>query len=399
MEIAKNQIDTDTTAKRRLSVSLYLNYLVHGMGMIILAQNMNSLGTAWNQPIKIVSFVISGIGIGRLISYLITGFLSDKISRKFFVEFGMFCYAVFALGMPMAKNIWIAYFFAILAGVANSSLDAGTYTTFVEMNGGNGAYTILIKAFVSVGEFILPILVTILAGQGMWFGWSFMAMVILLVINFCLILPLKFPVANQADGSAVNERESEIKGVAKKVMTGALVVYGYSSMALMIWFTQWITMFAQQTMHMSDGAAHFLLSLYSIGSITGVLVLFALLGRNVKESRLLLIVNAIALADLLVIMQSGQLLLMQVASFAFGFSAASGIMQTGLTIFMKLYPTHRGMITGVFYFFGSIASFTVPIITGMLSDISMAAVMAGDLVMAGIGILVAAIVMAAEKKG
>lgn len=397
MEIAKNQIDT--TAKRRLSVSLYLNYLVHGMGMIILAQNMNSLGTAWNQPIKIVSFVISGIGIGRLISYLITGFLSDKISRKFFVEFGMFCYAVFALGMPMAKNIWIAYFFAILAGVANSSLDAGTYTIFVEMNGGNGAYTILIKAFVSVGEFILPILVTILAGQGMWFGWSFMAMVILLVINFCLILPLKFPVANQADGSAVNERESEIKGVAKKVMTGALVVYGYSSMALMIWFTQWITMFAQQTMHMSDGAAHFLLSLYSIGSITGVLVLFALLGRNVKESRLLLIVNAIALADLLVIMQSGQLLLMQVASFAFGFSAASGIMQTGLTIFMKLYPTHRGMITGVFYFFGSIASFTVPIITGMLSDISMAAVMAGDLVMAGIGILVAAIVMAAEKKG
>ena len=397
MEIAKNQIDT--TAKRRLSVSLYLNYLVHGMGLIVLAQNMNSLGTAWNQPIKIVSFVISGIGIGRLISYLITGFLSDKISRKFFVELGMFCYAVFALGMPMTHNIRIPHILAILAGVANSSLEAGTYTTIVEMNGGNGAYTILIKAFVSIGEFILPILVTILAGQGMWFGWSFMAMVILLAINFCLILPLKFPVANQADGSAVNERESEIKGVAKKVMTGALVVYGYSSMALMIWFTQWITMFAQQTMHMSDGAAHFLLSLYSIGSITGVLVLFALLGRNVKESRLLLIVNAIALAALLVIMQSGQLLLTQVASFAFGFSAASGIMQTGLTIFMKLYPTHRGMITGVFYFFGSIASFTVPIITGMLSDISMAAVMAGDLVMAGIGILVAVIVLLAEKKG
>lgn len=397
MDIAKNQIDT--TAKRRLSISLYLNYLVHGMGLIILAQNMNSLGTAWNQPIKIVSFVISGIGIGRLISYLITGFLSDKISRKFFVELGMFCYAVFALGMPMTKNIWIAYFFAILAGVANSSLDAGTYTTFVEMNGGNGAYTILIKAFVSVGEFILPILVTILANQGMWFGWSFMAMVALLTINFCLILPLKFPVANQANGDAVHEQDAKINGTAKKIMTGALIVYGYSSMALMIWFTQWITMFAQQTLHMSNGAAHFLLSLYSIGSITGVLVLFALLGHNVKESHLLLVVNMIALVSLLVIMQSEQSLLMQIASFTFGLSAASGIMQTGLTIFMKLYPTHRGMITGVFYFFGSIASFTVPIITGMLSDINMAAVMAGDLVMAGIGILVAAIVMAAEKKG
>lgn len=397
MDIAKNQVNI--VAKQRLSVSLYLNYLIHGMGMIILAQNMNSLGAAWHQPIKIVSFVISGIGIGRLISYLITGFLSDKISRKFFVEVGMFCYAAFALGMPLTKNIGLAYAFAILAGVANSSLDAGTYTTFVEMNGGNGAYTILIKAFVSVGEFILPILVTILANQGMWFGWSFMAMVVLLAINFCLILPLKFPAANQASGDAVNEQDPEIKGVAKKVMTGALVVYGYSSMALMIWFTQWITIFAQQTLHMSNGAAHFLLSLYSIGSITGVLVLFALLGHNVKESHLLLVVNMIALVSLLVIMQSEQSLLMQIASFTFGLSAASGIMQTGLTIFMKLYPTHRGMITGVFYFFGSIASFTVPIITGMLSDINMAAVMAGDLVMAGVGILVAAIVMAAEKKG
>lgn len=397
MDIAKNQVNT--VAKQRLSVSLYLNYLIHGMGMIILAQNMNSLGAAWHQPIKIVSFVISGIGIGRLISYLITGFLSDKISRKFFVEVGMFCYAAFALGMPLTKNIGLAYAFAILAGVANSSLDAGTYTTFVEMNGGNGAYTILIKAFVSVGEFILPILVTILANQGMWFGWSFMSMVALLIINFCLILPLKFPVANQANGDAVHEQDAKINGTAKKIMTGALIVYGYSSMALMIWFTQWITMFAQQTLHMSNGAAHFLLSLYSIGSITGVLVLFALLGHNVKESHLLLVVNMIALVSLLVIMQSEQSFLMQIASFTFGLSAASGIMQTGLTIFMKLYPTHRGMITGVFYFFGSIASFTVPIITGMLSDINMAAVMAGDLVMAGIGILVAAIVMAAEKKG
>ncbi|MDM8220106.1 MFS transporter [Limosilactobacillus mucosae] len=397
MDIAKNQVNT--VAKQRLSVSLYLNYLIHGMGMIILAQNMNSLGVAWHQPIKIVSFVISGIGIGRLISYLITGFLSDKISRKFFVEVGMFCYAVFALGMPLTKNIGLAYAFAILAGVANSSLDAGTYTTFVEMNGGNGAYTILIKAFVSVGEFILPILVTILANQGMWFGWSFMAMVAFLIINFCLILPLKFPVANQANGDAVHEQDAKINGTAKKIMTGALIVYGYSSMALMIWFTQWITMFAQQTLHMSNGAAHFLLSLYSIGSITGVLVLFALLGHNVKESHLLLVVNMIALVSLLVIMQSEQSLLMQIASFTFGLSAASGIMQTGLTIFMKLYPTHRGMITGVFYFFGSIASFTVPIITGMLSDINMATVMAGDLVMAGIGILVAVIVMAAEKKG
>lgn len=30
--------------KRRLSMALYLNYLVHGIGLIILTQNMQALG-------------------------------------------------------------------------------------------------------------------------------------------------------------------------------------------------------------------------------------------------------------------------------------------------------------------------------------------------------------------
>lgn len=30
--------------KRRLSLALYLNYLVHGIGLIILTQNMQALG-------------------------------------------------------------------------------------------------------------------------------------------------------------------------------------------------------------------------------------------------------------------------------------------------------------------------------------------------------------------
>ncbi|WP_423465584.1 MFS transporter [Limosilactobacillus fermentum] len=145
------------------------------------------------QPLKIVSFVISGVGIGRLLSYLITGFLADLFSRKAFVLLGMSAYLAFAIGIPFSHNIYVAYFFAILVGIANSALDAGTYTTFVELNGGNGAATILIKAFMSAGEFVLPLLIAQLTANGLWFGWSFMTMAALVVINFVLILPLSFP--------------------------------------------------------------------------------------------------------------------------------------------------------------------------------------------------------------
>ena len=54
--------------KLHLSLSLYINYIIHGFGLIILAQNMASLGHLWNAPIATVSYVVSGIGIGRLLA-------------------------------------------------------------------------------------------------------------------------------------------------------------------------------------------------------------------------------------------------------------------------------------------------------------------------------------------
>lgn len=63
--------------RRRLSLSLYLNYVVHGFGLLILAQNMTNLASSWGVTIKMVSFIISGVGIGRLLAYLITGYWAD----------------------------------------------------------------------------------------------------------------------------------------------------------------------------------------------------------------------------------------------------------------------------------------------------------------------------------
>lgn len=49
------------------AISLYLNYFIHGMGVIILAQNMTSLAQKWGTNVGGVSMVISSLGIGRLI--------------------------------------------------------------------------------------------------------------------------------------------------------------------------------------------------------------------------------------------------------------------------------------------------------------------------------------------
>lgn len=385
-------IENSQINKKRLSLSLYMNYLIHGIGLIILAQNMVSLGGSWAVPIKTVSFVISGIGIGRLLAYLITGTLADIFSRKLFVILGMLCYLAFAVGMISTRSIPVAYFFAILAGVANSLLDAGTYTTLVEINDGKGYDTILLKAFMSAGEFILPLIVASLSSNNLWFGWSFIIMAALIVINLINMVSVKFPKIEKVTRQEVRTTQNAKHGrLIKTLQTIILLAYGYTSMGLMIWFTQWVTLFAQKSLGFGNLAAHTLMSLYSIGSIIGVLVLFILLKRNVSEMKLLLVLNTAAVLALIILLSNGQnVMIANVMSFIFGFSAASGVMETGLTVFMNLYPEHRGMITGAFYFFGSLASFTVPLITGVLSDQNIWLTFAGDVIvgLVGIGLMI-----------
>lgn len=396
MELSNDEIKIK---KLRLTLSLYLNYFVHGFGLIILAQNMVALSQDWGTPLKVVSFVISGIGIGRLIAYLITGPLADALSRKLFIYIGMLSYLTFALGMVMHPNLIVAYGLAILAGIANSALDAGTYTTLVEMNNGKGHGTVLIKAFMSLGEFVLPLIIATIQQQAWWYGWSFIVMAAVIIVNLILIAPLKFPQPNQVASAQREFAQAESK-TKRNLQTGLLLVYGYTSMALMIWFTQWISLYAKESLNLGITQSQLMMSLYSVGSITGVLVLFFLLQKVKRKLNLMLALNGGALLALVALLLIPNLLAIQVASLLFGFCAAGGVMQTGLTVFMDLFPKHRGLVTGIYYFFGSIASFTVPLITGLLSDQGIATAFRGDLVIAAVGLVIVGLLrLTARKEG
>ncbi len=140
------------------ALGLYFNYLVHGMGVILMSLNMASLETLWQTNAAGVSIVISSLGIGRLSVLLFAGLLSDRFGRRPFIMLGMCCYMAFFFGILHTNNIIIAYGLGFLAGMANSFLDAGTYPSLMEaFPRSPGTANILIKAFVSSGQFLLPL--------------------------------------------------------------------------------------------------------------------------------------------------------------------------------------------------------------------------------------------------
>ncbi|MCL1631294.1 MFS transporter [Sporolactobacillus sp. CPB3-1] len=370
--------------KIRLSLVLYLNYFVHGIGLIILTQNMSALSTEWGTPVATVSYVVSGIGIGRLIAYYLLGSLSDRYGRKGLIISGMLAYAVFFFGIISTHDFHTAYFLTILAGIANSALDSGTYPTFLEMNQSNGAANILIKAAMSVGEFILPIYIGLNENIGGWYGTSFVVTGAVLLINLILVSRTPFPRQSAPKNHLVRyplfKKKPSVRQLGLLII---LSIYGYTSMAVMLLYIQWITRYGTDILKMSSLEAHFLLSLYSAGSIIGVIIIFSLVRRAlVRDIRLIVGLNGLSVLILFIICSASNHLLVSVASFLFGFAAAGGVMQVGLNIFSALFPQAKGRVTGIYFSFGSLATFTIPIMTGLLSNISIAAVLRADIVIA-----------------
>ena len=341
------------------AAGLYLNYLIHGMGVLLITLNMANLQEQWGTDRAGVSIVISSLGIGKLAT-IVTGFLSDRYGRKPFIYLGILSYLLFFFGILLTKNIYAAYCFGIMAGLANSFLDSGTYPALMESFPHSASRAnVLIKAFVSAGQFLLPFIIS-------------------------------FP-----DNRAKKET-SEKPAAATTPQSDAgtmdmlvFTLYGYIGMATFYLVSQWLAQYGQFVAGIPYESAIKLLSIYTAGSLTCVFVT-ATFVKNVMNSAVAMILyTGISMISLLIVCMFPTPMIVTGFAFVIGFSAAGGVLQLGATIMAMSFPNGKGKATGIFYTAGSIASFTIPLITAKLSKISIASIMWFDLIIAIIGFVIA----------
>lgn len=372
------------------AAGLYLNYLIHGMGVLLITLNMANLQEQWGTDRAGVSIVISSLGIGKLAT-IVTGFLSDRYGRKPFIYLGILSYLLFFFGILLTKNIYVAYCFGIMAGLANSFLDSGTYPALMESfpNSASRA-NVLIKAFVSAGQFLLPFIISLLIWANLWFGWSFIIAAVLMILSALYLIKMPFP-----DNRAKKET-SEKQGAATTQQSDAgtmdmlvFTLYGYIGMATFYLVSQWLAQYGQFVAGIPYESAIKLLSIYTAGSLTCVFVT-ATFVKNVMNSAVAMILyTGISMISLLIVCMFPTPLIVTGFAFVIGFSAAGGVLQLGATIMAMSFPNGKGKATGIFYTAGSIASFTIPLITAKLSKISIASIMWFDLIIAIIGFVIA----------
>ena len=384
---------------------LYFNYLVHGIGVLVMSLNVHEFEAQWHTDAAGVSVVISSLGLGRLALLFLAGSLSDKFGRRPFVLLGIITYQAFFIGLLFTKDVGTAYFFGLLAGAANSLLDAGTYPRLMELfPKAPGPAVILVKAFVAAGQFSLPLIMSFLVAHELWFGWSLLIAAAILAINFCVLfwMPIKVPDQPErlgeplaAEPAQLNDADAnpQIKRRPPRIAILDLLSYtlfGYTAMATFYIVSQWLAQYGEFVAGMPYPEALKLLSIYTSGSLAGVFCSSLALRTFLSPQAMLLGCTTLSTLALIVVCAFPSPTVMFGFSFIFGFVAAGGVVQLGLAIMTAQFPRARGRATGIYYTAGSLSSFSMPLVTAwVVREWSIHEIFKFDVLISGCGILLA----------
>lgn len=373
------------------AVLIYLHYLVHGVALIILSQCAVYLREQMNTDYAGIMFVISGLGIGKVITQYMGGILSDRIGRKPVMYLCVLCYIMFFLGILWAPNIYVGFACYFLCGVGNTCLDSGGSNTLMEiMDSMVGTASILTKLFIVVGQFILPVILGVIAAKEMYYGLPFMA-----CAGICILIGIgmiKAPfVSTGTQRGTSRESSKKVKYPLGPEGIG-LILIGYTSTATFHTFTSWGTIYARDVAGLSEVAAQTVMSFYSVGAFLSILAMAFLVKKTIKPVRILFVYPVLAALMLAILFLFPSEITCRVMGFLIGCFAGGGVFQLSVAVSVEFFPEVKGAVTGMIYTASGVALFADPVLTGWLSEINMRYVLLYDIGAAVVGVLLAIMV-------
>ena len=380
------------------AVCMYLNYIVIGVSVIILSMNMDALMKQFGTDRTGFGLVVSGIGIGKFIVLFISGVLSDKFGRKPFILIGMVGFIVYFMGILLSPNVPIALFFAVLAGMCNSFIDAGTYPALMEIFPTSaGTANLAIKFFSAAGQFIMPFIFSFIIQKNLNYSLSFYIVIGYLVLNIVFMFTRGFPALSTQSGAAEKEVKRTFYEKPKMAIEGVcLILMGFTSTTIFTVVQVWMAKVAEEYAGMSVAAASKMLTYFSLGVVIGVFVTGYLVRDRIRPIVICLIYPLITMVCLIALTIAPLPLLCFITVMVTGFT--SGMLQLGLTTMAELFPGSKGKITGMVYSLNSIAVFSAPVITGWLANTNTMNTMVYNAAVSGLAFVLALIVFVRYKK-
>ena len=372
--------------------TVYMCYLTHGVQAIIFSQNQVNFYTQWGftdatAGAAAVAMAITWTGVGKFVSVWIGGEISDRIGRKIPAVLGAVMYvACFAI-MLVSTNVTVACVAGFLSGVATSGFwDGALYPAIAEANPKYaGSSTIGIKAVISVSGIAYPLLAAWNAGDSWHINIIIPIVMSVICVVFAALTPFVYDDERKQsvvdDSKSKNAAEAEIQA-AKDAMLRTpnglenfiTLFFGFVIMFIMYGAQQYSKQFGITNLGLDPVAAAGLTSIYTAGSIIAVLFWAFMMGKlRWNPLKVILIDSILASVALAVVILALPLGIGAGAVYfgiaVLGFSAAGGMLQTGVTLRQLIVPGPRGRNVGMYYTFMGFASVFLPFIVGSMTTV------------------------------
>ncbi|EAC2251826.1 TPA: MFS transporter [Listeria monocytogenes] len=343
------------------AIALYFTYFIHGIGVSILGQYKQDFAGVWGADklsdgtfdVSMVIAVIAALGLGRLLTLPISGPFSDKFGRKPSALIGVALYAVYFIGLAFAPNMYIAYAFAFVGGAANSFLDTAVTPSVLEIFTKNGAIANMFTKFsISIGQFVLPFAIGMVAAANMSFRTLFVITMVLIVIDGLIIAFMPFPPMNNNVGGEKAKPEK----MKFNATSWAIIGIGFTCTST---FQLWLNCNQElgKLYGMADPSK--IQSFYSLGTMCAILITAVLVKKFILPVRILILYPAIATLMLLIIYIVQTPTICLIGGFVIGYAAAGGVLQLAVSTANEFFPTNKGKITSIIMISSSLANYIV----------------------------------------
>lgn len=260
--------------------TVYFSYFMMGIGMSLLAQFKPQFASLWHSSISGVLSVVSAVGIGGIVSVLITGPISDHFGRRASAVIGHLLWAIYYIGLLYAPNFAVAYIIGILGGIANSFLNASNFPALMEIFPESASVAGLMSKFaINIGQFCLPLAILLGTALGSGYRTVFMLAGILYTV-MALILAFS-PYPGQVSGPKKQEKAKHDFNLG----VWSLVLMGFTSTAA---FLLWINTYQELAKSYGIANPSSLQSVYAVGASIAVLFNSFIIKKGVKEIDILI---------------------------------------------------------------------------------------------------------------
>ena len=409
--------------------TVYMCYFTTGVQQLIFSQNQVNFYTQWGftdatAGAAAVSMAITWIGVGKFITVWIGGEISDRIGRKKMAVGGGVLYIIAFVLMLVTDNATVACVAGFLSGVATSGFwDGSLYPAVAEASPRYQASTTIgIKLVISISGIMYPMIVALNSGDNWQINiWipiilSVVATVMAIFTPFVYDDERKVKATDAGDAAEdKNKAEAEIQAAKDAMLEKpngltqfVTLFFGFIIMFIMYGAMQYTKQFGITNLGLDPTAAAGLTSIYTVGSVIAVILWAWMMGKLRWTSIKVILIDSIlaTVALALVIVSTFLGLGAGVVYFAIallGFSAAGGMLQTGVTLRQQMCPGPRGRNLGMYYTFMGFAAVFLPfVVSSMTTQVGEASavwiMMVLLLIAAAVSIVMSLVVIAAFKR-